>query len=167
MEKILNFINGEFVPTTHHLENINPATGKVYGTLPRSDESHIQQAVDSAKRAFKSWSTTEPQIRSELLRKLGNLILKNQAQFALAESIDSGKPISLATNIEIPRSAQNFFYFADALISFHGESYRTNAATINYTQYAPLGVVAAISPWNLPLYLLTWKIAPALAAGNT
>jgi aminomuconate-semialdehyde/2-hydroxymuconate-6-semialdehyde dehydrogenase len=167
MEKIFNFINGEFTPSTHHLENFNPALGKVYGTLPRSTSEEAAFAVESAKKAFGSWSRSDIQTRSQLLRKLGELILDNLDALARAESIDSGKPISLAQQIEIPRSAQNFFYFADALISFHGESYRTNSQTINYTQYSPLGVVVAISPWNLPLYLLTWKIAPALAAGNT
>ena len=167
MEKILNFINGEFVPTTHHLENINPALGTIYGTLPRTEPEEVARAIDCAHKAFESWSKTEPQHRSDLLRKLGHLILKNTEILARAESIDSGKPLSLARSIEIPRCAQNFFYFADALISFHGESFRSHLQTINYTQYSPLGVVAAISPWNLPLYLLTWKIAPALAAGNT
>ncbi len=167
MEKILNFINGEFTQTTHHLENMNPAYGKVYSTLPRTDSEQVQRTVEHAHQAYQSWSKTDVQERSRLLRKLGQLILENVDDLAKAESVDSGKPFSLAKSIEIPRSAQNFFYFADALISFHGESFQTNAQTINYTQYQPLGVVAAISPWNLPLYLLTWKIAPALAAGNT
>lgn len=167
MEKIFNFINGEFSLPAHHLENYNPALGKVYSILPRSQPDEANRAIEAAQTAYGSWSKSDVQTRSQLLRQLGQLILDNLDDLARAESIDSGKPLSLAKQIEIPRSAQNFFYFADALISFHGESYRTNPHTINYTQYSSLGVVVAISPWNLPLYLLTWKIAPALAAGNT
>lgn len=167
MEKIFNFINGEFISTAQELENINPAFGKAYGTLPRSSAQDVHHAIESAAQAFPAWSKMEVSERSKILKNLGQLILENLDSLARAESIDSGKPFSLAKNIEIPRSAQNFFYFAEALTSFHGESFRSNAQTLNYTQYAPLGVVAAISPWNLPLYLLTWKIAPALAAGNT
>lgn len=167
MEKILNFINGEFVPTAQYLENINPALGLAYGLIPRSTKSEVDTAIGAAQEAFLGWSLTSTQHRSKILRRLGELILEHREVLATAESTDSGKPYDLAYEIEIPRSAHNFFYFADALISFHGESFRSDPQTINYTEYAPLGVVAAISPWNLPLYLLTWKLAPALAAGNT
>lgn len=169
MQKIANFIGGEFVAPLagRYLDNINPATGKVYSLVPDSDVKDLEAAIQAAQKAFSSWSALSPQERSSYLRKMGQTILQNLDKLALAESIDNGKPLSLAAQLDIPRSAANFDFFADAITQFHGQSFRTNAEVMNYTEYSPLGVVGCISPWNLPLYLFTWKIAPALAAGNT
>jgi aminomuconate-semialdehyde/2-hydroxymuconate-6-semialdehyde dehydrogenase len=169
MKKILNYINGELAEPLQkkYLENINPALGTPYSLVPDSDESDVKAAVNAAQAAFKSWSRLASEERSEYLRKMAAGILARLDELAKAESIDSGKPYALAKNIEIPRSAKNFQFFADAVTQFHGETFQSPANSINQTGYSPLGVVACISPWNLPLYLFTWKIAPALAAGNT
>lgn len=169
MKKILNYIYGEMTPPQNgkFLENINPAKGEVYSFVPDSDEKDVLAAVEAASMAFPKWSNLDINERAEYLRKLATGILERADQFSEAESIDSGKPLNLAKTLEIPRSAQNFQFFSEAMTQFHGETFRTNAKTVNQTDYAPLGVVGCISPWNLPLYLFTWKIAPALAAGNT
>ncbi len=169
MRKILNYINGELVEpqSKKYLDNINPALGITYSLVPSSDEKDVAIAIDAAVKAFPAWSKTSVTERSEFLRKLAEGILARLDQFAEAESIDSGKPFSLAQKIEIPRSAQNFQFFADTLENFRGEDFQSAGNSSNHTSFSALGVVGCISPWNLPLYLLTWKIAPALAAGNT
>lgn len=173
MEKIKNFINGQLVAplSQSYLDNVNPATGDIYSLVPDSNEKDVEAAVLAADKAFPSWSKTEPSVRSDFLIKMANKILENLDQLALAESIDNGKPLSLCKSLDIPRAASNFKFFAETLSSFHGETFPTdqgkNRRALNYTVYSPLGVVVCISPWNLPLYSLTWKIAPALAAGNT
>ncbi len=169
MEKILNYINGELVaPTTKcYLDNVNPATGKVYSLVPSSIKADIDLAVACAKSAFTSWSKTSKKERSQYLLKISELILANLESFALAESIDNGKPLNLARNVDIPRAAENFKFFAEEILSFDGETFSEIGKGKNIVHYYPLGVVGCISPWNLPLYLLTWKIAPALAAGCT
>ncbi len=170
---IQNYINGEFVNPHGQIfiDNINPAKGEIYSLVPDSEHQDVEMAVQAAQKAFGSWSQTPISIRSDYLRKLANKIIENLDQLALAESIDNGKPLSLCKILDIPRASANFKFFADTLIDFHGQSYMTdhnqNQLALNYTTYGPLGVVACISPWNLPLYSLTWKIAPALAAGNT
>src|SRR5205823_13359742 len=120
----------------------------------------------SALRAFPAWAATPAAERSKLLRRLARLIERDLEKLARAESIDSGKPVSAAQTIDIPRAVQNFDFFADAVTQFSSEAHPTDEVALNYTLRQPLGAVACISPWNLPLYLLTWKIAPALAAGN-
>ncbi len=169
MEKILNYINGEMVEPVdkRYLDNFNPSRGTVYSLIPDSSANDVQMAIDAAKKAFPRWSALTAEQRGHYLRELAKGITQKMEQFVLAESIDNGKPVSLARSVEIPRSARNFEFFADAVSQFHGDSFRSNLNTLNYTDYSPVGVVACISPWNLPLYLLTWKIAPALAAGNT
>lgn len=169
MKKILNYINGEFCEPQagRYLDNYNPARGEVYSQVPDSNEDDVKAAIEAAEKAFPKWAALSLNERAVYLRKLSAGILAKLDAFAEAESIDSGKPISLAKTIEIPRSAQNFQFFSEALTQFHGETFRSNSTTVNHTEYSPLGVVGCISPWNLPLYLLTWKIAPALAAGNT
>lgn len=173
MEKILNFINGkhENPKNNKFLENVNPAIDKPYSLVPDSDSSDVEAAVIAAKNAFSSWSKTPASVRSEYLIKLSNKILENLDLLAMAESIDNGKPLSLCKSLDIPRASTNFKFFADSLTHFHGQSFFTDQNSVrnalNYTTYSPLGVVACISPWNLPLYSLTWKIAPALASGNT
>lgn len=169
MKKILNYINGEMKESrsSRFLENINPATGKVYSLVPDSDETDVIEAVEAAAAAFPSWSQTSVETRVQYLRKMAAHIQEHTDALALAESIDSGKPLALAQTLDIPRSQANFEFFANAMTQFHGETFQTDNKAINYVTYSPLGVVACISPWNLPLYLFTWKIAPALVAGNT
>lgn len=169
MEIILNYINGELTPPTSnvYLDNINPATGKVYSKVSSSIKADVDKAVVSAKSAFTSWGQTSRKERSEYLLKISELILVNLESFALAESIDNGKPVSLARAVDIPRAAENFRFFAEEILTFEGESFPEIGKGKNNVHYYPLGVVGCISPWNLPLYLLSWKIAPALAAGCT
>ncbi|MDX1470376.1 MAG: aldehyde dehydrogenase, partial [Flavobacteriaceae bacterium] len=166
---IQNFINGEYLDPRKDrwLDNYNPASGEVYGKIPDSTREDVDLAVSSAKQAFPAWSATSLEKRSRILLKLSQLIENNLIELAEAESMDNGKPISLAQSVDIPRASANFRFFANALTQFYSESHETvGSNAINYTLRKPLGVVGCISPWNLPLYLLTWKIAPALAAGN-
>ncbi len=169
MKTIENYINGSFKPSTNgeSINNINPATGDVYGTIPRSDKTDVENAVKAAENAFSEWSNSSQDYRSRLLLKISNLIEENLSDFALAESMDNGKPLHLATAIDIPRAASNFRFFANAITQFSSDSHESQGRdTINFTLRQPIGIVGCISPWNLPLYLFTWKIAPALAAGN-
>jgi aminomuconate-semialdehyde/2-hydroxymuconate-6-semialdehyde dehydrogenase len=166
---ILNFINGELARSTSGelLENIEPRTGTVYSTLPRSNAADVEQAVEAASTAFTTWKNTTKEQRSEYLLELARLIRENAEELILAEARDNGKPVKLASQVDIPRAAANFEYFAKLIVSDQGMAVDSRPDMLHYTRPAPLGVVACISPWNLPLYLLTWKIAPALAAGNT
>ena len=169
MKKILNYINGVLVePTSNtYLDNFNPAEGKVYSLTPDSDAADISEAVEAAQKAFPGWSSTPASIRSNILLKIADLIDRDLDHLALAESIDNGKPVSLAKVMDIPRASANLRFFATAILHTESESHLTDEEAINYTTRSPIGVVGCISPWNLPLYLFTWKIAPALAAGNT
>ncbi|MCK0130938.1 aldehyde dehydrogenase [Flavobacteriaceae bacterium F08102] len=167
--KILNYINGAFSPplSGECLDNYNPAEGTVYGQIPNSSKEDVERAVVAAKAAFKAWSITSLEGRNRILKKISDLLLTNIDRFAMAESIDNGKPIALAKSVDIPRAASNFRFFANAITQFSSESHESvGANAVNYTLRQPIGVVGCISPWNLPLYLFTWKIAPALAAGN-
>ena len=169
MEKIYNYINGEFVKPKEDnwLENYNPATGEVYGSIPDSDEKDVDSAYQAAQEAFPLWSGKTLKYRSDILIKIANLIIKQVDELSLAESIDNGKPLALAKKVDIPRAATNMSFFATAILHENSDAHLMNQVAINYTLRKPLGVVGCISPWNLPLYLFTWKIAPALAAGNT
>lgn len=169
MQKLANFINGEFVPPKkqNYLEHVNPATGKVDCLVPSSDSEDVDAAVAAADQAFVSWSQTTAEERSLLLNKIADLIDANKDALAKAESQDQGKPVLLAKNMDIARAAQNFRFFATALLHRSQESTDMDGKALNYEVKKPLGVAGLISPWNLPLYLLTWKIAPALAAGCT
>ncbi len=168
MEQIKNYIDGKRIPATsgEFIQNYNPATGEVYSHIPDSDERDVQLAVDAAKKAFPAWSNTAAEERSRILLKIAALVERDINRLALAESIDQGKPLSLAKEIDIPRAARNVRFFATAIPHFASEAHPMENTAINYTLRSPIGVVGAISPWNLPLYLFTWKIAPALAAGN-
>ncbi len=168
MEKIANYIDGQLVEpiSKNYLENVNPATGKVYSLIPDSTDQDIELAYQAAAAAFPSWSTTSINDRSAILSKIADLIQLNLHELALAESIDNGKPVSLATQVDIPRAESNIRFFATAIQHFASEAHIMEDKAINYTNRKPIGVVGCISPWNLPLYLFTWKIAPALAAGN-
>lgn len=165
--KIQNYINGQLVEpiSKTYIDNINPATGEVYSFIPNSDERDVEIAVESAQKAFKLWGRKSAQERSQILLKIADLIEKNLDKLALAETTDNGKPLKLSKKVDIPRAIENFRFFATGIIHFASESHH-QPHFLNYTTRTPLGVVGCISPWNLPLYLFTWKIAPALAAGN-
>ncbi len=167
--KILNFIGGEFsgAASGRRLDDIDPAVGKPYCHLPDSDSRDAEQAVRAAAKAFPAWAATPAAERSRLLLKIADLIEKNLESLAMAECVDTGKPLSLARGMDIPRAAANFRFFATAVLHWRSEAHATDAAALNYTLRQPRGVAGLISPWNLPLYLLSWKIAPALATGNT
>ncbi len=149
------------------MENIEPATGLCYSDVPDSDRADVDAAVSAAERAFPAWSNATIEERSRVLLRIADLIDENLDDLARAESIDSGKPLSVATQVDIPRAAANFQFYSSAIQHFFSESHAMGEHVLNYTLRLPLGVVGCISPWNLPLYLFTWKIAPALAAGNT
>lgn len=169
-KKILeNYINGKFIKPIYenYLDNYNPSTGKCYNKIPDSTKEDIDEAVIAAKKAFKIWSKTTVQERSNFLNKIANLLEIRIEEFAEAESIDQGKPISLAKSMDITRAITNFRFFAGAILHHQENSTTMDQNAINYTVRSPIGVAGLISPWNLPLYLLTWKIAPALAVGNT
>lgn len=167
MQQIQNFINGTLVAPVNgqYLDNYNPATGKVYSQIPDSDAADVDQAYLAAAAAFSTWKLTSLEERFKILNKIAELIDENNEALALAESIDQGKPVWLAKN-EITRAGQNFRFFATAAMQFASESHHMEGHAINYTLRQSIGVVGCISPWNLPLYLFTWKIAPALATGN-
>ncbi len=167
MNKILNYINGTHLAPSKgaFMDNFNPATGKVYSLIPDSDSEDVALAYDAAKNAYQSWKLTTLEERFKVLNRIAELIDENNDQLATAESIDQGKPQWLAKN-EITRAGQNFRFFATAAMQFASESHNMEGHAINYTLRQSIGVVGCISPWNLPLYLFTWKIAPALAAGN-
>ncbi len=165
MERITNLIGGEAATPARFLPGHDPSTGLIYSEVPDSDAADVDRAVEAAARAFPEWSTAPARERARALRRLAELIERDRLSLARAESVDSGKPLSLARDLEIPRAALNFEFFAETATQFSSECHPTPLA-LNYTLRSPLGVVGCISPWNLPLYLLTWKIAPALAAGN-
>jgi aminomuconate-semialdehyde/2-hydroxymuconate-6-semialdehyde dehydrogenase len=168
--KINNFINGEFIEPNsgEYLANENPATGEQYSLVASSQASDVEHAINSAHKAFPEWSGLTAIERSNYMMRMAQKIQERHAELSLAESIDSGKPLALAQTIDIPRSQKNLEFFAQEILTWPGpESYVNSAESENEILYSPLGVVACISPWNLPLYLFTWKVAPALAAGNT
>ncbi len=168
MKEILNYIDGHLVPPAsgQYIDNFDPSTGEVYSILPDSDSGDVDSAVEAAERAFPSWSTTSADQRSRVLFRLADLIERDLEKLALAESIDNGKPVSLARSLDIPRAVSNVRFFAAAATQFSSEAHPAQDSIINYTLRSPIGVAGCISPWNLPLYLFTWKIAPALATGN-
>lgn len=168
MLRIENYIDGQLMPplNNQYLDNYEPATGQVYSFIPDSASDDIELAVAAAKRAFPLWSNMGIQERSKILLKISSLIENHLTAFAEAESIDNGKPLKLASTVDIPRAVDNFHFFATAIEHFASESHFMENTAINYTLRRPIGIVGCISPWNLPLYLFTWKIAPALAAGN-
>lgn len=169
METIQNFINGELLPphSGKYIDNFCPATGEAYSLIPDSDGHDVDMAVEAAQEAFKSWSTTPKQERSDILMNLADKIEDHTDELVIAESRDNGKPEWLARAIDIPRAPINFKFFATAILHFNSEIHEMDGKALNYTLRQPIGVAGCISPWNLPLYLLTWKVAPALAAGNT
>lgn len=167
MQKILNYINGELVEPKagQWLDNVNPAIGEVYSLIPDSDASDVDEAVKAAEAAKESWAKTSAKKRSNYLLKIARGIEARMEEFARAESIDNGKPISLSRSVDIPRAVSNFEFFATAILHDVNESHQTDHTALNYTYRKPIGLAGCISPWNLPIYLFSWKIAPALAAG--
>ncbi len=169
LTQINNFIDGEFVEPLNgrYLDNIEPATGKPYSQVADSDAHDVDRAVAAAEKAFSDWSKKPAAERSKILLRVADLIERDLEKLARAESIDTGKPISLARTLDIPRAASNFRFFATAILHTESEAHITDNVAFNYTLRHPRGIAGLISPWNLPLYLLSWKIAPAIAVGNT
>jgi aminomuconate-semialdehyde/2-hydroxymuconate-6-semialdehyde dehydrogenase len=169
MQRIPNFIGGEHRPAVadRWLENVEPATGRVYSEVAASDAADVDTAVRAAVDAYPGWSTTPAAERSRLLLEIASRIERDLERFARAESIDTGKPVGLARTVDIPRAVANFRFFATAVLHWSSEAHPMDGRALNVTLRRPRGVAGLISPWNLPLYLLTWKIAPALATGNT
>ena len=167
MKKILNYINGTLQEplSGQFLDNVNPATGEVYSLIPDSDERDVELAVKAAQDAFHSWSTMPKNKRASILLRISEMINERLDEFALAESIDNGKPLWLSKSVDIPRAVDNFHFYATASMHTSTESHSMENTALNYTLRTPIGLAGCISPWNLPLYLYTWKIAPALAAG--
>ena len=169
MKKIYNFINGELIAPNsgNYLDNVSPVNGQVYSYVPDSDAQDVEVAIQAAKEAFPSWSSLSKQDRYEHLMRLSEGIKNRFEELVAAESYDNGKPEWLARLVDIPRASTNIEFFATASLHYASELHDMDGNALNYTLRKPIGVVGCISPWNLPIYLLTWKIAPALAAGNT
>jgi aminomuconate-semialdehyde/2-hydroxymuconate-6-semialdehyde dehydrogenase len=167
--RLANFIGGRLVPPASgkYFDDLEPATGERLAEVPDSDAADVDDAVSAAKGAFGGWSRTPAEERSRILLKLADLIEQNLDELALLESRDNGKPISLAKRLDIPRAVANFRFFGTAILHDASEAHATDTTALNYTLRQPIGVAGLISPWNLPLYLLSWKIAPAIASGNT
>ena len=175
-DPIANFINGQALPPRggRYLDVVEPATGRVYTRVPDSDESDVHDAVAAAEAAFPAWATMPAVQRSAMMLRLADAIDARLEDLARAESTDTGKPITLARTVDIPRAAANLRHFATAILHTQSEMHEFDGGgtpggqpAINYTLRRPRGVAGLIAPWNLPLYLLTWKIAPAIATGNT
>ena len=177
MHQVLNFIAGRFEAPScgAWLDDVEPATGEAYARLPDSDERDVERAVEAARGVLPEWSRVPAGERGRILSRVADLIERDLESLARAESIDAGKPIRLARTMDIPRAAANFRFFAGAVQQWSSQSHRMelpgesgrSIAALNYTLRQAVGVAGLISPWNLPLYLLTWKIAPAIACGNT
>lgn len=163
-----NYIDGNLIAplSSKFLDCINPATAEVFAQIPDSNEQDLELAVAAAKKAFTTWSKTSNEERFRILNRIADLIDENLEELALAETNDNGKPLWLSKKVDIPRASSNFRFFATGIMHFAAESHSMTDKAINYTLRNPVGIVGCISPWNLPLYLFTWKIAPALAAGN-
>ncbi|MDG1502132.1 MAG: aldehyde dehydrogenase family protein, partial [Ulvibacter sp.] len=169
MDYLKNYINGTYCDAASGtwIDNYNPSDGSVYAQIPDSNKQDVANAYTAAQAAYPGWSNTTIEYRSKILLKIADLIQENLAVLAQAEAKDNGKPLSLATAIDIPRASANFRFFGNAITQYASQAHQSvGLNTMNYTLRQPIGVVGCISPWNLPLYLFTWKIAPALAAGN-
>jgi aminomuconate-semialdehyde/2-hydroxymuconate-6-semialdehyde dehydrogenase len=168
MKIIKNYIDGQLIPPVldEHLDNVDPSRGKVYSQIPDSSVEDVDKAVVAAEKAFEGWANTPKADRGAIMIKIADIIESRLDEFAAAESMDNGKPVKLATHVDIPRAVSNLKFFATAIQHYASESHYMEGLGVNYTLRKPIGIVGCISPWNLPLYLFTWKIAPALAAGN-
>ena len=163
-----NYVGGHLIAPLDgkFIDNIDPSTGEIYGQIPDSNKRDIEAAVHVAQKAFPSWSITPVEERFKILNRIAELIDANLEELALAETTDNGKPLWLSKKVDIPRASANFRFFATGIMHFASESHHMEDKAVNYTLRQPIGIVGCISPWNLPLYLFTWKIAPAIAAGN-
>jgi aminomuconate-semialdehyde/2-hydroxymuconate-6-semialdehyde dehydrogenase len=163
-----NYIGGNLIGplSGNFIDNTNPATGDLVGKIPDSNEKDVNAAVTAAQKAFPAWSLTAVEERFRILNRIAELIDEHLEELALAETNDNGKPLWLSRKVDIPRASANFRFFATGIMHFATESHSMEDKAVNYTLRQPIGIVGCISPWNLPLYLFTWKIAPALAAGN-
>ena len=170
MKTVKNFINGNFVEpiSKNYIDSFDPSTGKVHAKIPDSGKEDVDLAVKSAKQAFLDWSQRSPTFRSTVLLQIANLIEEHADELVYLESEDQGKPISLARKVDIPRAITNFRFFATSILHYTNRNRQhLEQQAISFVDTAPVGVAGLISPWNLPLYLLTWKVAPAIAFGNT
>jgi len=167
--KVLNFVNGQLVPPAEgkYLDSFSPATGKVHYHIPDSTASDVEAAIDAAETAFDAWADLPRDQKAIYLNRIADKIEAGIDEFARAESQDQGKPVWLAKSVDIPRAIKNFRFFANAILNHVTTSTEVDGVALNYSQRSPVGVAALITPWNLPLYLLTWKIAPCIALGNT
>ncbi|MCA8832432.1 aldehyde dehydrogenase [Hymenobacter pini] len=167
MLQLQNLIGGHLQPPVagRYLPLLEPATGQPFAQVPDSDAADVDAAVRAAEAALPAWRALPAEERGRRLVRLAELIEQHLEPLARAESQDNGKPLSLARSLDIPRAASNFAFFGTAAGHFATEAHVQEGVAVNYTVRHPLGVVGCISPWNLPLYLFTWKIAPALAVG--
>jgi aminomuconate-semialdehyde/2-hydroxymuconate-6-semialdehyde dehydrogenase len=165
---LYNYINGTLVSARsgESIPNVSPRDGKVFSLIPDSDHHDVEVAVEAAQAAFPTWKKTSAEDRCKILTRIADLIAVHQEKLVHAESLDNGKPLAVSSHVDIPRAESNMRFFASGAQHFASESHVMENGTVNYTYRKPIGVVGCISPWNLPLYLFTWKIAPALAAGN-
>ena len=163
---IQNYINGKFQSTDKNIEDINPATGEIIASIPKSNSNEVQMAVDAADKARKVWSELSLEERTKWLDKIADSLESRSEQIASLESLDTGKPVSLARAVDASRSVVNFRFFADFAREYSPEKFEMDDAT-NHVILKPVGIAGLITPWNLPLYLLSWKIAPAIVMGNT
>ncbi len=163
-----NFIGGQWVPPVRgrYFENPTPVTGQTFCEVARSDEADVDKALDAAHAAAPAWGKTAPAERAAILNKIADRIEENTAALALAEVWDNGKPIREALSADIPLAADHFRYFAGAIRAQEGSLSQIDEDTVAYHFHEPLGVVGQIIPWNFPILMATWKLAPALAAGN-
>ena len=168
MQMLKNYIGGKLTDPqeANYIDNVEPATGQVYSQIPDSTQEDLELAVAAAEKAQPAWANLSLEARAAILNHLADAIEDHSNELAKAEAIDNGKPFSLAKNVDIYRASANIRFFAQAITQFSSESHSMGNEAINYTLRDPIGIVGCISPWNLPLYLFTWKIAPALAAGN-
>ncbi len=168
MQVLKNFIGGEYCEAVSGqlIDKVNPATGQVISKIPRSDLADVELAVRAAKKAQTAWAESSLEHRFRILERIAAIVESRIDELAMAETNDTGKPLGVSKVVDIPRAAANFRFFAAAATQFASEAHEMPGSAINYTLRQPIGLVACISPWNLPLYLFTWKIAPALAAGN-
>ena len=163
---VRNYVNGIFVDSKETIEDINPATSEVIATIPRSNSDDVNEAVLAADKARDNWSSLSLDERRKWLEKIANALEARSGEIAKLESLDTGKPIKIARAVDASRSVANFRFFAEFSKDFHEEKFLMEDAT-NHVIFKPVGIAGLITPWNLPLYLLSWKIAPAIVMGNT
>ena len=166
MIQVQNYINGEFTTTKDTIDDINPATGEIIAKIPKSGSKEVSNAVDAADMARVSWSELSSEKRADWLDKIADALEYKSDELASLESLDTGKPITLAKAVDASRSVANFRFFAQFSRDFSVENFEMDDA-MNHVVLKPVGIAGLITPWNLPLYLLSWKIAPAIVMGNT